>query len=154
MEHIKAFEVAQRACSPCGHQLDRSPTDFLGGAGSNFCSKRFRHELRPEAYTKGRAQACKPRGHECKLAPKKRIGLLFIDPDRSAEHDEEISAFDLRAINLTHADILIARLDPALLEDRCERAEILELDVTKDETSFHRVLCLPGSRRRDARRLS
>jgi hypothetical protein len=137
MQDVKTFEVSQRACLPGRRQRDRSPPDFLRRAGRDLRSKRLGHELRAKTNTKRRAQSCKPAGDRAQLAGKKRVGIFLVDADRSAQHDQKVTALELRGLKSIHAGIKVSRFEPAPRKNGCQRAQILERNVTKNETCFH-----------------
>jgi hypothetical protein len=114
MEAIKMPQGA-RASSRC--QFDRGESDFLRRPGRNVRSKRLSHELRTETNAECWAQETKAVGDQSGFYPQKGIGIIFIDANRPAQHDEKIGTCDLRWLKTIHADINASRFEPAMLKN-------------------------------------
>jgi hypothetical protein len=116
MKNMNAFGVPQGACSPGRCQFDRSPPNFLCWPRRNFGSKRFRHKLCAKTNTKRWAQACEATRNQSQFAVEKGIFFFFVDPDRPAEHDENVSVLDLCALKPIYPNLKVSRFDSAVLK--------------------------------------
>jgi hypothetical protein len=117
MKNMNPFEVPQGARSPGRRQLDGGPSNFLRWPRRNFGSKCFRHKLCAKTYTKRWAQESEATRNQCHFAAEKGISIFFVDADWPAEHDENVTVFDLCALEPIHTNLKISRFEPAMLKN-------------------------------------
>jgi hypothetical protein len=71
-----------------------------------------------KTYTKRWAQDSEATGNQCHFAAEKGIFFFFVDADRPAQHDENVTVLDLCALEPTHPNLKVSRFEPAMLKKR------------------------------------
>ena len=123
----QAVEARERRRAAGVGQRDRPIADLLGRAGRDPRAERRRHELRPEAHPEDRLLPREAAADRRDLVHEKRIGVRFVDADRSPEHDQEI-----RGHEGLGGEVVDARLDIG------ERVAFIDQDVAPDADVFER----------------
>ena len=97
--------MANHRLASRGPERDLTPPNFLALARINARAQRARHQLGPKTYADRRPLRAQPHFKQVQLVFERRIKIIFVCADWSAEHDDEI-----RRNRIQRCDVI----DPAI----------------------------------------
>ena len=129
VQHRQAVETRERRRPASGGQIDRPVADLLARAGRDPRAERRRHDLRPEAHPEDRLLPLEAATDRRDLVHEKRIGVRFVDPDWSPEHDQEIRGHEGLGGEVVDARFDIGKRVAFIDQDVAPEADVFERDV-------------------------
>lgn len=131
MQHLGALagELGQRGAEAFGRQRDLAPADLFHRPLVNSGAERGGHELCAEADAEHGLATRQAPLDQLDLGRQEAIGGDIADPDRPAEHHDEIGIANRAVGKLVRAGLAVGDIPAAPIEHPGEIAEILEGDM-------------------------